>query len=357
MINQGTMFTGNVFMFYSYDVGDDINLEKIKENHVLTQKAVTPSKHFKNYHIPLNIELPQPQSDADKQCISAKLHNFGVMSLVYKVPFHESLESLRVRINDIESEYSKQSIVDAGKIFKLIKDYIKQSRFFHLRNSYVVIQVNPTDVDTKKLKDVHGSTIASVLRFETETLSEYQKNEILDSAIGYYRGDLIIIDTEAAFVYDDTYEEYLEFFEFGTIQQLELQFFDRVLDLQLNSVYKREVKTLPFTAYLPFIGSSIHDPTDDLGKLRVDISVITEQLESSIKLPGEAFYSELYSLIVEKLDIKNWRDSINRKLEIVVDIRNVYQNKVDAIREDLLSVLIIVLIAIELGLGILSYFK
>ena len=29
-----------------------------------------------------------------------------------------------------------------------------------------------------------------ILRFETESLSEYQKNEILESAIGYYRGDL-----------------------------------------------------------------------------------------------------------------------------------------------------------------------
>ena len=41
-------------------------------------------------------------------------------------------------------------------------------------------------------------------------LSEYQKNEILETAIGYYRGDLIIIDTEAAFVYDDEYEDTLD---------------------------------------------------------------------------------------------------------------------------------------------------
>ena len=61
-------------------------------------------------------------------------------------------------------------------------------------------------LSTVTLKDTYGGTIASLLRFETENLSEYQKNEILDSAIGYYRGDLFIVDTQAAFVYDEEYE-------------------------------------------------------------------------------------------------------------------------------------------------------
>ena len=134
------------------------------------------------------------------------------------------------------------------------------------------------------------------MRFETETLSEYQKNEILESAIGYYRGDLIIVDTEAAFIYDDEYEEVLDLFEFANMQQLELQYFDRVLDQQLNVVYEREIRKLPLLSYLPFIGALKSDPVGDLGKLKVDISVITERLENSIKLAGEAYYSELYSL-------------------------------------------------------------
>ena len=98
--------------------------------------------------------------------------------------------------------------------------------------------------------------LLSILRFETESLSEYQKNEILESAIGYYRGDLIIIDTEAAFIYDDEYEEILDLFEFANMQQLELQYFDRVLDQQLNVVYEREIKKLPFFHICPLLARS-----------------------------------------------------------------------------------------------------
>ena len=52
------------------------------------------------------------------------------------------------------------------------KSAIKQPRFFHLRKSYVLIQVDPQPemFDAIKLKEEYGSIIASMLRFETETL-------------------------------------------------------------------------------------------------------------------------------------------------------------------------------------------
>lgn len=357
-LDKQKIFSGNVFIFYSFDVGDDIDLEGIKNSQVLFRRPLVLSKYFKNYHIPVEVELPHPHTST--RCISTKLHNFGVISLAYKIPFSQSLESLREEINIIEEEFREQSITDASIIFNKIKNYIKQAKFFHLRNSYVVIQVDfePELTDTIKLKQDYGSLIASILRFETELLSEYQKNEILDGAIGYYRGDLIIIDTEAAFVYDDEYEELLVLFEFANLQLLELQYFDRVLDQHLNEVYEQDkVRKIGYSTYLPLVSVVKGDPVAELGKLRVDISVITERLENSIKLAGEAYYSELYSVLVSKLEIANWRDSINRKLDIIKDIRTVYENKVNIIRDDLLSVLIIILIFIEVIIGILHYLK
>ena len=138
------------------------------------------------------------------------------------------------------------------------------NRIFNLRKAYVLIQVDPDPaIDIITLKEEFGSTIASLLRFETESLSEYQKNEMLQAAIGYYCGDLIIIDTEAGFIYDDEYEEVLDLFEFANMQQLELQYFDRLLDQQMSVVYEREITRLPWRSYLPFIGA-LRDPVGDL---------------------------------------------------------------------------------------------
>jgi len=351
-------FSGNIYLFHAFDLGDDINLELIRETNALNQKPLTLSKYFKNYHIPLAVELPHQQINT--ACSSVKIHNFGAVSLTYTIPFNDTLRNVRKGLEPLVNQYQEQSISDISAIFKKIKQHIKKPTFFHTRSSYVLIQVNPNEeyfTDMVQLKEVYRNVIASMLRFETETLSDAQVEEILESAMGYYRGDLIVIDTSAAFAYDSEYAELLDFVEFANIQQLELRYYDRILDQQLNVMYEGKVRKLSPKAYIPFIGTMTRGPVDDLGKLRVDISVITERLEGSIKLVGEPYFSELYELLQDKLGLKGWRDGIDRKLNIIGDIRSVFQHKVDAAREDLLSVLIIILILIELIIGILSYLK
>ncbi len=342
------IFTGNLFIFHAFDIGDEINLEAVSNaDHIITRSYTVP-KFFKNYHMPLEIDLPHPHSSSG--CQGVRLHNFGTIALTYKIPFSDTLNEVRKNIELIDNKFQEQSVIDAGNVFKAIKEFTKAGKFFLTKSTYMVIQVDPEPnrVDTIELKKLYGSTIVSMLRFETQMLSEYQKTAILDSAIGYFKGDLIVVDTEAAFVYDPDYQEILYLFEFANLQSLELRFFDRLLDQKLNLIYEERFGKVPFSAYLPFVGTNRKSPIDELGKLKVDIQVIIERMESSIKLVGEPYFSEIYELLVDKLDLDGWRSAINQKLEIITDIQSVIQHKVDSIRGDMLEVLIIILIFIEL---------
>lgn len=351
------IFSGNILILWAYDIGEDINLQKIEESRDVIKVPLHLPKHFKQYNIPLAVELPSPHTSS--HCISSKIHNFGAISFTYKIPFTDTLENLRVNCNELANKYQQQSLKDAEVIYKKIEPSIIQPKFFQTSASYVIIQVDPqpTSLDLTQLQKEYGSTIASTLRFETEVLSEFQKNEILDSAIGYFRGSLIVIDVDAAFVYEEDYDDIIDLFEFANIQQLELRFFDRLLDQQINTIYERKETTLSWGAYLPFFGTFFSDPVGQLRKLKADISVITERLESSIKIAGEPYYSEIHNLLAEKLDLKNWHDGIDRKLRIVEDVQTVFQQKIDTNREDLFSILIIFLIFIELMFGIMSYLR
>lgn len=353
---KNQQFAGNIYLFHAFDIGDDINLDKVQQIKSLKQLPIALPKYFKNYHTPLAVELPHPHES--RYCISFTIHSFGAVSVVYKVPFTKTLESILKEFNQLTNQFLEQSIIDTKSVFRKIEHCITQPRFFQMNTNYVVVQVTPQpDISIADLKERHGSAITSMLRFETQTLSEYQKNEILASAIGYFRGDLIIVDTEATFLYDAEYEDILDLFEFANIQQLELRYFDRLLDQHLNKIYEGEGRTLPMKSYLPFANTVATDPIARLGKLKVDISVITERLESSIKFAGEPYFSELYELLVQQLDLVNWKQAIDRKLTIIHDIQSIYQNKVDVTRSDLLSVLVIVLIFIELVIGILNSLK
>jgi len=351
------IFSGNILILWAYDIGEDINLQKIEESRSIVKMPLQLPKHFKQYNVPLAIELPHPHTHS--YCIGSKIHSFGAISLTYKIPFTDTLENLRVNCNELANKYQQQSARDAQAIYKKIEPFIIQPKFFQTNASYIIIQVDPqpTVLDLAQLQKDYGSTIASTLRFETEILSEFQKNEILDSAIGYFRGSLIVIDIDAAFVYEEDYDDIIDLFEFANIQQLELRFFDRLLDQQINTIYERKESNLSWGAYLPFFGAFFSDPVGQLRKLKADISVITERLESSIKIAGEPYYSEIHNLLAEKLDLKSWHDGIDRKLRIVEDVQTVFQQKIDTTREDLFSVLIIILIFVELMFGILSYLK
>ena len=344
------IFDGSIYFFYAFDVGDDIDFEQVRTAPGLSTSKANLSKYFKNYHRPLQIN----SSELPNECISVKVHSFGALSLTYRVPFSSTLAHVQARLDHLEDQYNEYALAHAQIVFKKIRGFITKPKFYHTRSSYVTIQVEPVpQIDAVTFKERYGGIIASSVRFEVETLSEFQKNEILDTAIGYYRGDLIVIDTDAAFVYDDEYQEILDFFEFANVQQLELQYFDRVLDQQLNSIYEGKTQGVPFRAYLPFVGTLLKGPVDELSKLKVDISVITERLESSIKIAGEPYFYELYSILVDKLDLKGWRDSIDKKLAIVKDASSVLQKKIDSVREDLLTTLIIILIFIEVLVGLL----
>jgi len=351
------IFSGNILILWAYDIGEDINLQKIEESRDIIKLPLHLPKHFKQYNIPLAVELPGMPSDP--YCISSKIHSFGAISFTYKIPFTDTLENLRVNCNELANKYQQQSIKDAESIYKKIEAFIIQPKFFQTSASYVIIQVDPQPaaLDLTQLQKEYGGTIASTLRFETEILSEFQRNEILDSAIGYFRGSLIVIDIDAAFVYEEEYDDIIDLFEFANIQQLELRFFDRLLDHQLNTIYERKETNLSWGAYLHFFGTFFSDPVGQLGKLKADISVITERLESSIKIAGEPYYSEIHDLLADKLDLKNWHEGIDRKLRIVEDVQTVFQQKIDTTREDLFSVLIIILIFIELMFGVLSYLR
>lgn len=355
MAQNAMNFEGSIFIFQAFDVGDEINLEAIEDEQLLLQRPLKLPKYFKYYHKPLEVEPPHPHGTS--ACISCKIHSFGVITLCYQITFEETLVDLRSMINEINDKYLEQSVADAQSVFKKIKKHINQPKFFALRTSYQVVQIKsqPDVISAEQLKEIHGSTIASILRFEEQHLSEDQKNDIIESATGYFRGDLIIVDTDSAFVADNEYEEILGLFEFANIQQLQLQVFDRMLDAKLTSLYEDKRIKIPLSLYLPF--APTYSPVAELSRLRVDISVITEKLESSILLAGEPYYAEIYELLVENLGLNSWRAAIEKKLEIIKDMRTIYQSKIDSNREDVLTVLIIVLIFIELVVGTLSYFK
>lgn len=370
ILHQNHVLDGNILLFHAFKIGDSIDVSQVKGRKLVATNASVAFPHFKNYHVPLFIQLPSknksniPSIEKEKfiprtDCLYARIHDFGVFSFCYKIPFHASIDTLKIKIIDIVSEYRKISEKDAAFVFEKILSAIKKPNFFNLKSEYYAIQVNslPEILDPEEFKEQFGSHITSMLRLETESLSDYQEEEILDSVTGYYGKDLIIIDAEGAFIFDNEYYEAIEFFELANIQRLSLQSFDLTLDQELNHLYKNERYKLSLISYMPLIGTSLDFLLARLVKLRLDVSVISERLSNSIKMVGDAYYAKLYAMLVEKLRLGEWKASINEKMDIINELYNVHKGRMDTIRMEMLEIFIIVLFSAEIILTILTFLR
>lgn len=350
------IFRGNLYFFYSFDIGDDIDIKALQEKHLFMQNNPIKSIFFKTYHKPQLLDLKT--LELSKQCVMASLYNFGAIALRYTFPFSAAIEELKKIINDkydIAEQYSKK---DARNIFNAIKEHIRDGRFYNLHRSYALIQLETKpDLSPYEFKEKYAHEIASILRFEIENLSEYKKNEILEGAFGYYRGDLLIIDCNSALTYDSEYQDILDIFEYANMRHMELQCFDRSLDKQLNFSYERQTHKIPLKSYFPIIGMFQFDPIEELAKLRVDISVVSERLWSSIKFSDEPYYLEIYNIINQKLEFDSWQKSIDKKLEVISHILQIHEHKISNMRHDVLNLLIVLLIFIEALFAMLHYFS
>ncbi len=352
---KSELVSGNLLFFYVLDIANDINLDLIKEKRILNTIDVPLSPFFKNYHIPLPFIMPHDREkrlegfNEEAHCIYRKLYSFGVLSLCYRVPFEASFEDLKTKMISDKKIFDKMSDREARSIFDTISSAITEPNFFNLKHNYCAIQVKPllNKMTPDEFKETYGARIASLLKLETQRLSDYQMDEILSSTTGYYGQDLIIIDSDAAFIYDEEYFEPIEFIESANIEKLELQYFDRVLDLKLHKFYAQESYKLPLRAYIPLITEHLNLPIFHLAKLKVDISVVTERLENCINMTGDAYFSKLYSMLVQKLLLKEWRESINKKLNIIKDLYTVHQDRLDTLHDGILMLIIIIFMMLE----------
>lgn len=361
---------GNILLFHAFNIGESIDVPLVKSRKLVATNASVAFPHFKNYHVPLFIQLPSrnkssvPSIEKEKfiprtDCLYSRIHDFGVISFCYKIPFQASIDTLKIKIIDIVGDYRKICEKDASFVFEKIISATKKPNFYNLKSEYYAIQVNslPEKLDPEEFKEQFSSHITSMLRLETENLSDYQEEEILNSVTGYYGKDMIIIDSEGAFIFDDEYYEAIEFFELANIQKLSLQSFDQTLDQELNYLYKNEKYKISFISYVPLIGTSLDFLLARLVKLRLDVSVISERLSNSIKMVGDAYYAKLYAMLVAKLRLGEWKSSIDEKMAIINELYIIHKGRMDTIRMEMLEIFIIILFSAEIILAVLTLLK
>ncbi len=205
-----------------------------------------------------------------------------------------------------------------------------------LSEEYLVLQVE--NRDAAGLLDAHASEIASILRGESQPLSQGETAEALKAAISYFPDDLVVSGWACALVCGgkDTTIDHLAY---ANVQLLEFRHYDAQLTDVLASAYGDVRRWHRW---------SLRSKAQYLNGLLIDIRESTERMDNAVKFLSDTYAARLYRLAAQRIGVDGYRRLVEEKYATA---REVYQFMIDQFhhtRAFVLEAMVVVILLIEL---------
>ncbi len=358
---------GRVYIYYAFDIASEIQLEKLEK--VFGKKPIesqikytrlTP-KYVQYSQPPYLVTIGEKQIEIkhdNKQTfrITAKIYDFGVVSLRFSLLYSGSFEELIMLSNMIvENEaIEKEAFKQIERIKKEISEVLVKPMEKPTYEDYIIFVAKEFDkkVNVMEIAGQYGEKIAAILRAETESLSDAQIKDTLKSSVSYFDDDVVFIDWNAAFICDprDSLDT-LEVLEYANIELLELRTYDEVLDKEIDKAYD---KVSPSKLAWSFIALDPFSRTLNwLEEVKLDVTQIIEKVENALKLVGDPYLAKVYSAASDSFRLTKWKEGLKDKLSIIEGFYSTVVNRIQNVRMLILEILIVFLFILDIAVYLL----
>ena len=351
--------TGSITLFYLFDVGDAIALDRVA-GHVA---ATVPTRFSPKPPAPAYVQYREAPVVVEGAAIGAepvagfsvrvKAFDYGVVSVAMTRPAPSTWEALLqegLPLHD-NAELARGAEEICRAFVSRIGSCIQKPRADLLSEDYVVFAISrfTEPVDAESLLAAHGSAIAQLLRGEREPLSTQERSEVLRHGMSYLANDLVIPTWNGAFVYDTEAgaQGALEILEFANSQLLQFRYYDALLDTELARIYAQLQG--PFWIQSWF-GRRYTRAARYVHALFVDVNELTDRTENALKIAGDVYAARLLALTGSRLGLDHWKATVREKLQTVDDIYRFAVEQTSMTRGELLELAVVLILVLELVL-------
>ena len=351
--------TGQIVLFYLFDVADTIDLQVISR----LIGGATAAKLLPKQATPPYVQYDKPPLSFEGEVVGlhevdgfkarVRLYDYGVVSIALTRPFGGSWGDL-VGLGQtlIESDELEQR---AEAMCRTIVDRTRPAliglRATFVAEDYLVYVVNELDrtETAEELLAERGDLIAVMLRGERQKLSDQEKTAILRHRISYLVDDLVIPTWNAAFVYDTPTgaQAALEIVEFANSQLLEYRYYDQRLDDELEKIYARLKQPAWFDEWR---GSRYTRAARQVHALFIEVNEVTDRTENALKFIGDIYAARLFWLVADRLGLGTWKADLETKLKTLDDIYRFAVEQGAMSRGQFLELTIVLILVLELVL-------
>ena len=357
---------GHVVALFAFDIGYEVALDQVRELLMttpvqpLTRKRQTPN-YLQYSKPPQMLHLGTTQQLLSLPgTIQATIFEFGAVSIAYRwtiastnEPFdmaqlprisHDLYErNLETHARElVESLLQRmQPAVTRPALSTLVEDY------------YVfVIEKLAEPLSAEALLEAQSTTLAQTLLFETKPLSRQLQDSALAQRISYYPDDLVLLDWNAALVFDADHEDTVNVLELLNVELLEARYIDAQLDRRLEE-YARLIRR-PTAFPLP-LRNPYKKAIAELSDARIESSLLAERVENTLKLIGNLYLARLHARAAQRVYLREWQQQITEKLDIASEFYQLLTDRVHAAQSHTLELIVIVLILVEVVMGFLRH--
>ncbi len=282
--------------------------------------------------------------------LEATIHDFGAISLAYRIPFRCPAEALRPLAASLWANAAL--LADArralGELLAMLGDAVArpmQEAASAPVEDYIVFVVDPASCapdGTITVASFGDRLLAALLSLEDAPLSADEVRDAVANPISYGPRDLVVADWAAAFVVDADPAATLAVLELANVQLVELKHLDssldRGLDLVWSMVNERSLfARLRLRANLRLVSG-----------LELDGAQLYDGVANALKLFGDQHLARVQRAASRCLRLGDWHASIERKLATLDSINERLAARQSQHRSELLEWIIIALIAFEI---------
>jgi hypothetical protein len=348
---------GSVLVLIQFDVCEEIRLDILRN----LFSARTAEASFKKAPAYVRYQRPPVEETLEPLVLESgetlageiKYYDYGVVSLEFSLPFSggwDTLVELSARwtadtnFEKLALRIAKQKLERAAPA--LIKPYTSE----FLQEDYFIFHVREIDgfasATANDLLATQPNEIAQIVRGETCTLSDGERQEILQSRISYYPGDLAVIGWNAAFIYDTAAgaETAIQLLQYANSQLLEFRHYDELLTNELEKVYD----------FLDAGGTGLWSrwrtarAAAKLHTVLLDVNELTERADNAIKFLSDMFSARLYKLCAAKVGVPDYKDLVKEKLQTAEDLYRFMVEQFNQSRAFVLELMVVVILIVEL---------
>jgi hypothetical protein len=343
-----------------YDIAEEFDVAELRR--LLNAEPPARSPGFKlsapgyvRFERPPVLEACEPVRLATGESANASLRwfDYGVVSLEIVLPFETDWPGLIALSNRwIEAgEVEQRGSVRVRERVAKLHSALRKPYAEWVDEAYYVIELRDVHepgaarLTAQELLARYGSEISLVIRGETQPLSETEQREVLASSLSYYPTDLLVVGWLAAIVYDNAEgaAPVMQLLEYANTQLLEYRRYDDILTALLKDTYTALERRSGF-----FSRWRLAREAEQLNRLRLDVTELTERADNAIKFLSDMFYARAYRLAAAKVGAGDYRSLVDQKLHIAGELYEFMMNEFREARGFFLEVVVIVILIIEL---------